>query len=143
MTGFSLKVMPLVSQWNIIRDQIEEISMKQRWTEQAQLDVILISEEWFMNIVEHSQSDPQSLVYVEIEQLSQVEIRILFSDAGIPFSPFIEPYAKIGTPSIDQELGGLGIHFIRSKLHRYHYKYRNQRNEVEMFYRSKHELEEQ
>lgn len=133
--------MPLVSEWNIIRSQIDEVAKEQRWPEQVHFDVTLISEEWFLNIVEHSHSDPQSYVYVEVEQRDQVEIRLFFSDAGIPFSPFAKPSTKTVTASIDQKLGGLGIHFIRSKLHRYHYEYRNQRNDVEMFYHKKHELE--
>lgn len=136
MASFSLKVLPLVSQWNIIREQLAQLAMKKRWTDRQLFDITLICEEWFMNIVEHGQCDAASDIVVEVEHVDGHTVKMLFSDAGIPFAPFEKgmPALAEATASVDQRLGGLGIHFIQNKISDYEYCYRDGRNCVTMFY---------
>lgn len=134
MASFSLEVLPLVSEWNVIRHHLEQLAKEKRWTDKQCFDITLICEEWFLNIVEHGQCDPAAIIVVEVEHTNCDVIKMLFSDPGIPFSPFETPASAEATASIDQRLGGLGIHFIRNKLSHYQYSYVNERNCVAMFY---------
>ncbi|MFC6334415.1 ATP-binding protein [Paenibacillus septentrionalis] len=134
MAKLSLEVLPLVTQWDVIRTHIEQLALEKKWTDKQSFDITLICEEWFMNIVEHGKCDLSTYINVEVEQLHAGDIRMYFSDAGIPFSPFEKPASTEVTANIGQRLGGLGIHFIRSKISHYHYSYVNQRNCVAMYY---------
>lgn len=89
-----------------------------------------------MNVLEHGQCDAASEIVVEVEHVECKTVKMLFSDAGIPFSPFEKgtPALAEATASVDQRLGGLGIYFIQNKISGYEYRYRDGRNYVTMFY---------
>ena len=74
-------------------------------------------------------------IYGPVElDASRVENRLVFtlSDSGKPFDPTARPDADISASLEDRQIGGLGIHLVRSIMDAVSYEYRGGRNILTM-----------
>lgn len=92
-------------------------------------DVTLAIEEIFTNIVHHAYDDKREH-HVEIRiKLSDEEFVLNIIDDGKPFNPLEVLPANIDKPFEERDVGGLGVHLVRSVMDELVYK-RNQGKNV-------------
>jgi len=85
----------------------------------------ILVEEWTMNIVEHGQAEPDSLVTLRIERNGD-GVRLTIGDAGIAFDPRSAP---VHGPN-EERGGGAGIALILAWSRVVDYRRRNNRNRL-------------
>lgn len=90
----------------------------------------LAIEELVTNIIKYGYDDQKEheIVVQLTHQPGQLVIRI--SDDGHRFNPFDCPPPDTSLPAAEREVGGLGIHFVRSLLDSCHHQWRDGRNIV-------------
>jgi anti-sigma regulatory factor (Ser/Thr protein kinase) len=82
--------------------------------EELEADVTLALEELFINIVRHGYPDGgEHSIHVEIN-VGGSAITMTVEDKGLPFNPMDVPLPDTILPIGERQVGGLGIHIIRS-----------------------------
>jgi anti-sigma regulatory factor (Ser/Thr protein kinase) len=91
--------------------------------------VQLVIEEAFVNAINHGSLvlDTVDFYFTAFDQHIMVEM----IDSGIAYNPFKEsPVPELGLPIEDTDVGGLGVHLIRSMSKQYRYKRSNNKNHL-------------
>lgn len=96
-------------------------------------DIDLVADEVLANIVHHAhrdRSDAEVLIRLEVDD-ARVVVR--FSDAGPAYDPLVEaPEPDLDQPAEEREIGGLGIHLVKSLADRVGYSREAGRNVLEV-----------
>jgi serine/threonine-protein kinase RsbW len=108
------------------RDEINRLHLINKAAKQFEVAV----EEAVVNIIHHAYKTPAGLLEMTIsfnEQSGCVDVCL--KDQGIGFNPLEKP--EIKTPNGDinaQEIGGLGVHFIKNMVDYIHYEHIEENN---------------
>lgn len=92
------------------------------------LQVSLIVEEIFVNIVKYSKADS---ITVNAEYENQT-LTMKFIDNGIQFNPLLKEDSKVPTSIDDAEIGGLGIFLTKEMADDLNYHYINGENHLKI-----------
>lgn len=92
------------------------------------LQVSLIVEEIFVNIVKYSKADS---ITVNAEYENQT-LTMKFIDNGIQFNPLLKEDPKVPTSIDDAEIGGLGIFLTKEMADDLNYHYINGENHLKI-----------
>jgi anti-sigma regulatory factor (Ser/Thr protein kinase) len=77
-------------------------------------DVLLVSEEVVCNAIDHGRpSGCQHEVTVQIS-IGDRDITLCFRDDGDPFDPLAHPPPDLEADLEDRDIGGLGVHLVRT-----------------------------
>ena len=77
-------------------------------------DVLLVSEEVVCNAIDHGRpSGSEHEVSVQIH-IAARDITLSFRDDGDPFDPLAHPPPDLDADLQDRDIGGLGVHLIRT-----------------------------
>ncbi|MDD5474926.1 MAG: SpoIIE family protein phosphatase [Syntrophales bacterium] len=94
------------------------------------MDLNLVLEEWFVNVTSYAfTDDTDHRIEVRIRQ-SGNELHIEVEDDGEPFDPTVRADVDTSLSLEERPIGGLGIHFIRSRMDGFHYRREGSRNVV-------------
>ena len=97
-------------------------------------DVMMSSEEWFVNIMFYSQAKSILFDIVRENQL----IKVTFADDGVPF----DPTTYIGEKAFeDLDTGGMGIRMIRDLCTEIRYERVECRNVVTLVFKQKKDID--
>ena len=97
--------------------------------ERARLLIIL--EELFTNAVNHGYDGKAPAGRIEIALgLEAGRLKIEFSDDGRPFDPQIRALPDLDQPGADRQIGGLGLHILRSLVDDARYTRDDERNHL-------------
>jgi len=113
------------------------IAVARRFAEVAALPgasadrLVVVVEEWVANIVDHGRAAPASRVVLRLELIG-AEVRMSFSDAGVPFDPRRAPDEG---PNLERG-GGAGLALIRGWSEIEDYRRRRGRNRLVLRSRS-------
>ena len=92
------------------------------------LAIQLSLEEIFNNIVMYGyQGEKQHEIIFHFENKNNV-VTISIEDDGISFNPLTRAGPEITTPLQDRQVGGLGIHLVRSQMDHLSYQRKNNKN---------------
>lgn len=92
--------------------------------------VLLAVDDLLNNIVSYAYQDEDAHEISVSVRLSSSRVSVSVSDDGIPFNPFGAEVPNISTPLEGREVGGLGIHLVRTLMDEYRYERRSGRNIV-------------
>jgi len=92
-------------------------------------DVLLSSEEIFVNISNYAYPSKEGYVFINIKYSPQNNfVSILFEDSGTPFDPIKKANPNIKAPLKDRKIGGLGIYMVKRLMDNIEYQYKNGKN---------------
>jgi len=112
-----------LSQLSLIVEKLEEIANSWSLASDTLFNINLVIEELFTNIVFYGFSDKDEHdIIIRISRKNGV-LEIEIEDDGREFNPFEAPEPDhIDKPLEERDIGGLGIHFVRSIMDEVGYK---------------------
>jgi sigma-B regulation protein RsbU (phosphoserine phosphatase) len=111
---------------------LEDLQTRLGWSYELMSQVNLILEEWLVNVISYAFDDDQ-LHEIEIRLWQgEKELRIEVCDDGAPFDPTTQKEPDLDAAIEERDIGGLGIHFIRTSLDEFRYARRDDKNVVTM-----------
>ena len=97
----------------------EELRIPERETDH----LLIAADEVFSNIAAYAYPGGEGTVEVLIEEdVEETELRLIFSDRGIPFDPLAAAPPDTAAPPAERRIGGLGIHVVRKLMDRVDYR---------------------
>ena len=78
------------------------------------MNVNVVLEELLSNVIFYGYQDhDEHLIYVTFDY-SDTELSVIIEDDGVPFNPLEQEAVDMSTSLEDTDIGGLGIHFVKS-----------------------------
>ncbi|MCL2170764.1 MAG: ATP-binding protein [Defluviitaleaceae bacterium] len=84
-------------------------------------DILVAAEEIFVNIVYYAY-EPGFAGDVAITASVSDEAEFTFEDMGKPFNPLEYAAPDLDSPLMEREIGGLGLHFVKSLMDKMEYR---------------------
>lgn len=117
------KVKNEISQLAVIVEMIEEIAEQWKLSDETKFNLNLALEEIFTNIVFYAFNDQHEHIIILSFTLQEGNIKIEIEDDGKEFNPLDNPEPEhIDKPLEEREIGGLGIHFVKTVMDRVEYR---------------------
>jgi serine/threonine-protein kinase RsbW len=91
-------------------------------------EINLALDELFTNIISHGFPDEDEHQVQVTCAKEEGLLKITIEDDGIPFNPTDAPHPNLKCAFKDREIGGLGIHLIRSYMDQIEYNRKNGKN---------------
>jgi serine/threonine-protein kinase RsbW len=112
-----------------LNDEIENLFLMWKIPQQHQYNILLSVEEVFSNIVNYAFEDDQDY-FIDISfSYDKNILTIEFSDPGKAFNPLIaDTNNKLNKPFEERDLGGIGIHIVKSVMNEIYYQRKNDKN---------------
>ncbi len=96
-------------------------------------DMYLAIDELVSNVIRHGRRQHGLRPRITLDaMLSDHTLTVLVADDAAPFDPFSQKVPDLTTPILDRELGGLGIHFVRTLMDDVRYRRQFGRNHVRL-----------
>lgn len=130
----SMRMVNRIEDITRIIDQFDRFARDHSFAESMIRKLKLILDDMLNNIVNYAFND-ESTHEIDVNfKIHDTDISIQFIDDGHPFDPFTDSQ----TPDLDgsaeeRDVGGLGIHLIKSTVDRYEYRRRSKKNIVTLF----------
>jgi len=99
-------------------------------TDDIRRRVLLAVDDLLNNVVSYAYKDGGSHEISLAVNLTRYRISVTVSDDGIPFNPFGAEVPDVSASLEGREVGGLGIHLVRTLMDEHRYERRGQRNVV-------------
>jgi len=114
-----------------IVDVVEEISGKWGLPSRVSMELNLVLEELFTNIVFYAFDDGKKHeLQIEFERTGEGIIKIRMIDEGKPFNLLTKTTIDFNSPLEDRKVGGLGIHFVKEMMDHVEYERDGNKNVV-------------
>lgn len=95
--------------------------------ERLLLDLELAVEEAVVNVMTHAYPGGQGVLVLGVMP-GPGHVTIELRDRGVPFNPLLVPEPDVSAPLGKREIGGLGIHLIRTLMDEVSYEFRDGEN---------------
>ncbi len=107
-----------------IQGAVEELGQREAWPESLTFKVNLVLEELGLNILTHGRQGGGRRPEIEIVLTSEDEtLTIEVLDDGQPFDPLEDaPRPDVDAGIEDRNIGGLGLHLVRTMMDDLHYQ---------------------
>ncbi len=116
----SLKIRPALDELRQITAAVEDLALRENWSQDLEFKVNLVLDELSVNIVNYG----GEVSMIEVSLSSEEEsVTIEITDDGRPFDPLndaVEPDIK--APLEERPIGGLGLYFVRTMMDEMHYR---------------------
>lgn len=114
----------------IVEEQFHDFAVENDVPDTVRQKVSVVLDEMLNNLVTYAYvDDEEHEIDIEIE-LSGKRLVVTIMDEGVPFNPFGVETPDISTSVDERELGGLGIHLVRSVMDEYQYQRQINKNVV-------------
>ncbi|MCY4540845.1 MAG: ATP-binding protein [Rhodobacteraceae bacterium] len=124
----SFRIRYVENQWKMIDQAMEILSKAEEWSDELEGQIRLIAEELCLNLLNHGANSKVPYFEAEITT-SEAEVVFVLSDHGPKFDPLEDaPDPNVDAPLDERELGGLGVHIVRSLADGISYKRDGERN---------------
>ena len=126
-----LKVETNPSELERISAAVEDIGQRENWPAQFIFRINLVLEELGLNIMSYGYGE-EGLHEFEITLTSEADVlRIEVTDDGRPFDPLNEaPEPDLDASVDDRQVGGLGIHLVRTMVDEMSYRREQDKNHL-------------
>jgi sigma-B regulation protein RsbU (phosphoserine phosphatase) len=127
-----LKLLNQVSELDKIALRIEELSEEWNVPVKIAMEINLVLEELFTNVVFYAFEDSEEhVISIEFELIGGHELRIQLEDEGKPFNLLEKQVDDVfNKPLEERKIGGLGIHFVREMMSSVDYRREDEKNIV-------------
>lgn len=117
-----------------ITSEVEELGEREDWPPSLVFKVNLVLEEVGINILSYGGESGGPWPEFEIEITSDEDsLKIVVSDEGRPFDPFQDaPVPSIDAEIEDRNIGGLGIHLVKTMMDDTSYQHSEGKNRLTM-----------
>ena len=111
---------------------VEEFGEQQDWPAEIVFKVNLVLEELVVNAMTHGSHEGLADIEVTVTSTEDL-VSIRLSDNGVAFDPLTDaPDPELAGSVEDRDVGGLGIHLVRSMMDDVSYRRENGRNLLTM-----------
>jgi PAS domain S-box-containing protein len=132
LNKLQLKIKNQLEQLGVIEDEFFEFALQNDIPAGDRQKVSIVLDELLNNVVNYAfQDEEEHEIEVEIEYSGE-RLVITITDEGIPFNPFQREKPDISADVDDREIGGLGIHLVRSVMDEYDYQRHINKNVVRL-----------
>ena len=101
-------------------------------TSSISMPMTLVLEELFTNTITHGASDGRE-VFIEVNLgIDKNELFITYKDNGIPFNVLELPDPDLTASIENREVGGLGVHYVKTLTDSVEYEYVGKQNVLKM-----------
>jgi sigma-B regulation protein RsbU (phosphoserine phosphatase) len=114
----------------IVEEQFDEFSNENALPDPIRQSMSIVLDEMLNNIISYAyQGEKEKEIEVHFE-LSGKRLVLTIKDAGVPFNPFARETPDITESVEEREIGGLGIHMVRSLMDEVSYQRQINKNVV-------------
>lgn len=132
MNKLEMKIKNQLDQLGVVEDEFFEFAMNNEIPAGDRQKVSIVLDELLNNVVNYAYDD-EELHEIEVEvELSGKRLVITIEDDGVPFNPFGREKPDTSSKIDDREIGGLGIHLVRSVMDEYDYQRHIDKNLVRL-----------
>jgi serine/threonine-protein kinase RsbW len=111
-----------------LKQYIEKFGKENSIDRKKILDLNLVIDEVFTNIVSYGFTDNEKhLIKIDIRIINR-ELIARVEDDGVPFDPTIVPETNLFGPVENRKIGGIGLHLINKKMSSVVYKRKKNKN---------------
>jgi len=110
---------------------LEDELLKNEFTKEEINKIEIASEEVFTNIVKYaydSSHKPDQIIISTSSSMINRGIKIRFEDTGKPYNPLETPVPDFDKPIAEREIGGLGVHMVKTIMDKIDYTRVNDKN---------------
>jgi serine/threonine-protein kinase RsbW len=101
-------------------------------TSSISMPMILILEELYTNTITHGSTDGRE-VFIEVNlSIDKNELVMTYKDNGIPFNVLELPDPDLTASIENREVGGLGVHYVKTLTDSVEYEYLDKHNVLKM-----------
>lgn len=112
---------------SIISDFIEKSMGKYGLGDREIFQIQLAVDEACTNIIEHAELKEENKISIKCRNLED-KIELVIEDRGKPFDPTTTKPPDLKSGPQERELGGLGVHFIKTFMDEVKYEFREGKN---------------
>lgn len=109
---------------------VEEFANAFRITDEVVFSVNLVFDELLTNTISYGYRDSEPHYIDVILEAGPSSLQILIADDGMRFNPLKIPDPDITSPLEHREVGGLGVHLVRSVMDDLSYVYEDGKNKL-------------
>ena len=106
-----------------VEDALESIDLPQKYI----FSLMTVTEEIIVNIIHYAYKNESGDLEIDFESDGKI-VRFIFKDNGIPFNPLEKSDVNTNLQVHERDIGGLGIHMIKSMTDNVTYQYQNNTN---------------
>ena len=126
----SFKLRNCTTEIDTLHGHLDKFARMYKLSKRCLLELDLAAEELFTNIVSYGFKDDQEhQISVQIT-CEGGELVLRIEDDGVPFNPFGLETPDVSAPMAEREIGGLGIHLVRTMMDEYLYQRQINKNVV-------------
>lgn len=106
-----------------VEEALESIDLPQNFI----FSLMTVTEEIIVNIINYAYKNESGDLEIVFESDGKI-VRFIFKDNGIPFNPLEKSDVNTNLQVHERDIGGLGIHMIKSMTDKLTYQYQNNTN---------------
>jgi len=106
-----------------VEEALESIDVPQKYI----FSLMTVTEEIIVNIIHYAYKKESGDLEIDFENDGKI-VRFTFKDNGIPFNPLEKSDVNTNLQAHEREIGGLGIHMIKSMTDHIDYTYEKGQN---------------
>ena len=131
MKALKINLTKNISDLTILVTKLEQF-FEENNTSSISMPMTLILEELYTNTITHGASDGRD-VFIEVNlSIDKDELIMTYEDNGIPFNVLELPDPDLTASIENREVGGLGVHYVKTLTDSVEYEYVEKHNVLKM-----------
>ena len=131
MKALKINLTNNISDLTILVTKLEQF-FEENNTSSISMPMTLILEELYTNTITHGASDGRD-VFIEVNlSIDKDELIMIYEDNGIPFNVLELPDPDLTASIENREVGGLGVHYVKTLTDSVEYEYVEKHNLLKM-----------
>ena len=131
MKALKINLTKNISDLNMLVNRLE-LFFEENNISSISMPMTLILEELYTNSITHGASDGRE-VFIEVNlDIVKDELIMIYKDNGIPFNVLDLPEPDLTGSVETREVGGLGVHYIKTLTDTVEYEYEEKQNVLKM-----------
>lgn len=131
MKALKINLTNNISDLTILVTKLEQF-FEENNTSSISMPMTLILEELYTNTITHGASDGRD-VFIEVNlSIDKDELIMIYEDNGIPFNVLELPDPDLTALIENREVGGLGVHYVKTLTDSVEYEYVEKHNVLKM-----------
>jgi anti-sigma regulatory factor (Ser/Thr protein kinase) len=131
MKALKINLTKNISDLNMLVNRLE-LFFEENNISSISMTMTLILEELYTNSITHGASDGRE-VFIEVNlDIVKDELIMIYKDNGIPFNVLDLPEPDLTGSVETREVGGLGVHYIKTLTDTVEYEYEEKQNVLKM-----------
>ncbi len=125
--ALDIEVHSHLSELNRLTSAVQSFGLTHQWEDGFCRRVQLIVEELLVNIISYGCAEDEHVIRFSIISTAET-VHITIEDDTQPFNPIAHPTPALEAEIDDREVGGLGLHFVKTMVDEMTYERRDEKN---------------